>query len=100
MSILKFENDATPATAATGVVPESVPLLGLVPIAIAIEFVAVVTVFPSESWTVTCTAGAIDEPAPTFVGCTVNASLFATPAVTLNALLVADVSPVALAESV
>src|SRR5215470_10729569 len=98
--MLRFENVAMPATAATVVVPLSVPPEGLVPIAIVIEFVALVAVFPRESWMVTCTAGVIDAPAPMLEGCTVNASLLAAPAVTLNALLVVPVRPVALAANV
>ena len=44
--MLKSENVATPDEASTGVVPESVPLPGFVPMATVIEFVAVVTVLP------------------------------------------------------
>ena len=76
------------------------PPVGLVAIAIVMEFVAVVTVLPWASWTVTCTAGAIVMPADVFAGWTVNANFAAVPLVTLNALLVALVSPVALAASV
>ncbi len=61
---------------------------------------AVVTGFPPASSMVTATAGVIAAPATTFVGCTVNASFDAVPAVTLKALLVDPVSPVALAASV
>ena len=50
---------ATPATALTGVVPVNVPPTGLVPIAIPMEAVEVVTVLPAISWTVTLTAGEI-----------------------------------------
>jgi hypothetical protein len=96
----RFENVATPATAFAVAVPERVPLPGLVPIAMVIAFVAVVARFPDTSRTVTCTAGAIEAPATTFEGCTVNASFAGGPSVTLNALLVALVNPVALAVSV
>jgi hypothetical protein len=65
-----------------------------------IEFVAEVTVFPCASWIVTWTAGAMEAPAVTFVGCTENANFAAVPAVTLNALLVAPVKPLALPVSV
>jgi hypothetical protein len=49
LSIDRFENVATPLTALTLVVPESVPLLGFVPIAIVIDAVEVVTVLPPAS---------------------------------------------------
>src|SRR6185503_8840659 len=48
-------NVATPFTAAAVAVPESAPLPGLVPIARVILSVALVTVFPDASCTVTCT---------------------------------------------
>ena len=47
--MLKFENVATPATAFTVSVPDSVPLDGLVPIAIVTGSVDVVTVVPNPS---------------------------------------------------
>src|SRR2546428_685115 len=53
LSMLTFENVATPLTAFTVAVPNSVPLLGFVPMASVMLFVAVVTVLPSESWIVT-----------------------------------------------
>ena len=80
---------ATPPTAATATVPASVPLDGFVTIATVIVFVAVVTRLPSASSTLTATAGVIELPAVTLVGCTVNTSLFAVPAVTLKDPLVA-----------
>src|SRR5881296_597329 len=93
--MLTFAKVATPLTAATVVVPERVPLAGLVPIASVMLVVAVVTVLPWTSWTTTCTAGVI-----ALLGCTMNASLDAAPALMLNALLVAPVRPVADAVSV
>ena len=97
--MLRFENVATPATAFTSAVPPNVPIDGFVPMAIVIWFVAVVTTFPAASSTLTWTAGVIEFPAPTRLGCTVNASLVAAPK-TLNALLVAPVRVAALAASV
>jgi hypothetical protein len=81
--MLRFENVATPFTAFTVVVPESVPVDGLVPMAMVTAFVAVVTTFPEESSILTCTAGAIEEPAATAEGCTVNAT-FAGGGVTVT----------------
>ena len=95
MSILRFEKVATPFTAATVAVPESVPADGFVPIAMVTELAAVVTVFPWASM-VTCTAGVMDAPAATFEGWTLNASFAAVPLVTLKAVLVALVRPAAL----
>src|SRR5213596_3562376 len=97
---LKVENVATPFTAATVVVPERVPLAGLVPIASVMLVVAVVTVFPWASWTVTCTAGVFAAPAAALLGWTVKTSFAAAPALMLNALLVAPVRPAAVAVSV
>src|SRR5437764_19709 len=91
---------ATPLTAATVVVPERVPLAGLVPIARVMLVVAVITVLPWASWTATCIAGVIAPPAAVLLGCTVKASFAAAPAPMLNALLVALVRPVAVAVNV
>src|SRR5438876_775453 len=98
--MLRFAKVATPLTAATVVVPARVPLAGLVPIASVMLVVAVVTVLPWASWTVTCTAGVIAVPAAVLLGCTVKASFAAAPALMLNALLVALVRLVADAVSV
>jgi hypothetical protein len=62
--------------------------------------VDVVTVFPAASLIVTVTAGVIADPAAVLVGCAVNTSFVAAPAVTLNAPLVAPVRPVVDAASV
>src|SRR5882724_9952626 len=59
-----------------------------------------VAVFPFASWAVTSTAGAMLAPATVLVGCTVNTSVAAVPAVILNAALVPVAGPVALAVSV
>src|SRR5205814_1807937 len=79
----RLERLATPLTAATVVVPDSVPPPGLVPMATVRLALELVTVLPNASCTVTCTAGAIAAPAAAFVGCTVNASLEAAAGVTL-----------------
>ena len=60
---------AKPLTALRVRVPESVPLPGLVPIAIVIEAVDVVTVLPPASWTVTVTAGVIEAKDAELLGC-------------------------------
>ena len=100
--MLRLEKVATPLTAATVVVPARVPLPRLVPIASVMLVVAVVTVLPWASWTVTPTAGVIVAPAAALLGGTVKTSFAAGPTVELmvNALLVAPVSPVAAAVSV
>src|SRR2546430_4469530 len=54
-------NVATPATAATVVVPERVPLPGFAPSAIVTLPVKPVAVFPCPSSAVTCTAGVRSE---------------------------------------
>ena len=56
---------ATPFTALAVVVPPSVALPGLVPIANVTDAVDVVTVFPLASWIVTLTAGVTAAPTPT-----------------------------------
>src|SRR2546429_268297 len=81
-------NVATPATAAWVGVPESVPLLGFVPIATVMSPVNPVAVLPPASWAVTSTAGVIAAPAVVVLGCTLNTSCVAEPAVMLNAALV------------
>src|SRR5438034_13029 len=82
--MLRFAKVATPLTAATVVVPERVPLAGLVPIASVMLVVAVVTVLPWASWTAIGTAGGSGAAA----------------ALMVNAVLVALVRPVADAVSV
>src|SRR5262249_30289908 len=69
--------------------PVSVPVPGLV----SVNVTAVPdTALPNASVTFTCTAGAIDTPATTFVGCAVNASDAAAAAVTVNDVLVTGVT--------
>src|SRR2546427_354565 len=93
-------NVATPATAATAVVPERVPLPRFAPGAAVTVHVKPVAVIPCPSSAVTCTAGVRDAPAAVLVGSIVNASCVAAPGVMLNAALVAPVTPVALTVSV
>src|SRR5438128_4380494 len=83
----RLEKVATPLTAATVVVPESVPPPGLVPIATVMLAVELVTVLLNASCTVTCTAGATATPAVALVGWTVKASLVAVAGLMLNAEL-------------
>src|SRR5947208_14863710 len=79
--MFRFAKVATPLTAATVVVPERVPLAGLVPIATAMLLVAVVTMLPCASWIATCTAGVNAAPPTALLGCTVKASFAAGPTV-------------------
>src|SRR2546430_2079892 len=94
--MLSVENVATPFTAFTLVVPDSVPPLGFVPIATVIRPVYPVTVFPDASRAVTRTAGIV-WPAWVDCGCVVNAKFVAGGAVMLKLALVVPVSPLALA---
>src|SRR5256886_329323 len=98
--MLRVENVATPATAATVAVPDRVPPPGFVPIAAVTLPLNPVAVLPCASWTVTCTAGVIVAPAVVLVGCTVNTSWLAGPGGMVNGADVAPAKPVALAVSV
>src|SRR5881628_3815682 len=98
--MLRLENVATPLAAASVVVPDSVPLLGFVPIATVTPAVKVGSVLSNASCAVTWTPGVIAAPAVVVLGCTVNISCVAAPGVMLNGVLVAPPSPVALAVSV
>src|SRR5688572_1302239 len=98
--MLRVEKLATPAAAATVVVPARVPPFGFVPIATVTAPVNPVAVFPWASRAVTWTAGVIVAPAVVAVGWTVTTSWVAVPGVMLNAALVAAVSPLAAAVSV
>src|SRR4051812_18830141 len=89
----RLENDAEPVTADTVVVPDSVPLPGLVPIATVMLALELVTVFPNASCTVTCTAGLIATPAVAVVGWTVNAKIGSASGRVRKAAEVAPVSP-------
>src|SRR3954467_6400559 len=88
----RLENVATPLTADTVAVPDSVPPPGLVPMATVMLAVELVTVLPNASCTTTCTAGLMALPAVALVGCTVKASRFAAAGLMLNADEVAPVS--------
>src|SRR5437016_12345644 len=95
--MLRVENVATPATAATVVVPARAPPPGFVPIAAVTLPLNPVAVLPCASWTVTCTAGVIVAPAVVLVGCTVNTSWLAAPGGRVNVADVAPARPAALA---
>jgi len=88
-------NVATPATAATVLVPDKVPVLGFVPIATVMLPVNPVAVLPFPSWAVIWRAGVIVAPATVFVGSTLKTSAVAVAGVMLNAALVALPAPVA-----
>ena len=81
LSMLRFEKVATPFTAPTVVVPDSVPPLGFEPNAIVIEPVKVASVLPAPSRAATCTGGEITLPAVAPLGWTVNASCVAAACV-------------------
>src|SRR5437016_1755235 len=89
-------NVATPATAATVLVPDKVPVLGLVPIATVMFPVNPLAVLPLASWAVTWTAGVIAAPATVLVGWTLKTSAVAVPAVMVSAEVVALPAAVAL----
>src|SRR5439155_1325706 len=91
-SVLKV---ATPPTAATVVVPDSVPPAGFTPKAIVTLPVKPVATLPWASCAVACTAGVIATPAAALLGCTVNTNRVAAPAVALTAARVRVVHPVA-----
>src|SRR2546429_2696778 len=74
-------NVATPATAATVVVPERVPLPGFAPSATVTLLVKPVAVFPCPSSAVTCIAGVIAAPATVVLDCTLQNSSHADPSV-------------------
>src|SRR3954466_8879053 len=96
----RLEKVANPLAAATVVVPDSVPLPGLVPMASLPLADEPVTVLPNASCTATTTAGAIATPATALLGCTENASLEAAAGLMLNPAEVAPVSPAELATRV
>src|SRR2546428_523661 len=87
----RFAKLASPLDAATVVVPERVPALGLVPMATVMEAEELVTVLPKVSWTATWTAGLMGDPAVALVGWTVKATLEAEAGVMLKVLEVAPV---------
>src|SRR5947209_20461328 len=79
----RSENVATPATAATVLVPDRVPPPGFEFAGIASVMFPVncVAVLPNWSRAVTCTGGEIAAPAGVLLGGTVNAICVAVPAV-------------------
>ena len=79
MSIERLLNVAVPFIALTDVVPLSVPLEGLVPMAMAIEALLFATNLLPESRTCTVTAGVIEAPATVFDGPCKKARWFPVP---------------------
>src|SRR6266481_4993266 len=91
--MLKSAKVATPlALVSWGVVPDSVPVAGLVPIAMATD--APGTRFAKASFTVTATAGVMCNPVVVVVGWTVNAAVAGAAAVMSNAVLSSPGVPV------
>src|SRR3954464_10334113 len=88
----RLENVATPPTADTVTVPDSVPPPGLKPMDTVMLALELVTVLPNVSCTATCTAGLSADPAVVLVGCPVKPSREAPAEVMLNAAEVAPVS--------
>src|SRR2546427_232053 len=98
-AMLKSAKVATPATAATVVVPDRLPPPGLFAIATVTLALKPVAVLPKASRAITSTWGVILAPAVAVLGCTLNSSSVAGPANTRNAALV-DARPVAVAVTV
>src|SRR5215467_6225163 len=98
--MLRSAKVATPATAATVVVPDSTPPEGFVPMATVMFPVNPVAVLPKPSRAVTCTDGVIVAPAATVDGCVVKTSCVTAPVVMGNAALVAVDRPAVDARSV
>src|SRR5436309_11635067 len=96
--MLRFENVATPFTAATLTVPACVPPAGFAPKATVMVPVKLVTVFPDASRALTATAGVIVAPASSLLGWTLKPRCVAAGgggggAVMSNGSLVAPVRP-------
>ena len=91
---------ATPLTASTVVVPDSVPPATLSSIASVTASVASVTVSPHGYLIATSTVGAIGRYAGASVGCTVNSSLVTRITVASKVALAALVSVPDVATSV
>src|SRR2546427_227708 len=89
----RLPNVATPPTAATVALPESVPLPGLLPIASVILPENPVAVLPLPARAVTVTAGEIVAPAVAVVGCCVHTSWLAAARVPLDAVEAAPLMP-------
>ncbi len=100
LSTLQPANVATPATAAFGLAVQ----VRIAPLAVVsarvTELVSPVTVFPNASCTVTTGWVAIADWLVEPLGCVVKPTLAAAAAVIVKLLLVAEVSPPALAVSV
>src|SRR5574341_2197888 len=98
--MLRVENEATPDTGATFLVPDRTPpgpaLFAIATVTLSAYPAAV---FPYGSWTVTCTAGLMALPAAALAGWIVKASCEAGAAVMLKLPLTAWVRPVAVALS-
>src|SRR5437868_2594237 len=92
LSMDRLEKVATPPTAATVVVPDSVPPPGLGQIAAEVLAVEPGTRLPNATCTVTCTAGATATPAVALDGWAVKATLEAAAGLMLNPLEDAPVS--------
>src|SRR5687767_6039788 len=88
----RLENVATPATADTVVVPDSVPPPGLAPIATVMLAAELVTVLLNASCSVTSPAAARATPFPYSALLRAKASLAAAAGVMLNAAEVAPAS--------
>src|SRR5664280_1841215 len=93
-------NVSTPATAGCGLVVQVRIAPPGVVIARVIEVVAVVTVLPPASWTVTVGWVAQTVPPVPPPGCALKTSLLAAPTVMLNVPLVASVRGLLVAASV
>src|SRR5512146_1162754 len=96
----RLENVATPPTADTVFVPDSVPPPGLVPMATVMLAVELVTVLPNVSCTATCTAGLIATPAVVLDGWRAKASLLADAGLMLKPALEVAISGADVAFSV
>src|SRR5205823_12371193 len=88
----RLEKVATPLTAATVVVPDSVPPPGLVPMAIVMLAVELVTVLLNASCTVTCKVGGVSCRAGALLGCAVKGRLEDAAGLMVNAAEVVLVS--------
>src|SRR5438046_5453857 len=98
--MLGLEQVATPLTAATVVVPETVPPAGFVPIATVTLPVNPGTLLLMASSAATSTGGATCAPAVAVVGCIVKAGCVAARGLVSNGALVAAPSRVAGADRV
>src|SRR5207248_2353326 len=98
--MLNPEKVATPATAATVLVPDRVPVLGFVPIAIVMFPVKPVAVLSFASSAVTCTAGVMLAPATALVGWTVKTSFAAAAGFTATVAVCDTATPLTVADTV